>query len=69
MGTVWVLFLEEPDTYDVGTHMEVLEIFAEREDAERARGSLIGKPKNRSWPHSSSVWEPYDLEIEERKVR
>lgn len=61
---------DEPDSYDIGTHMEPMETFARREDAERAREALIGLPRypDRSWS-SWNLWHSHDLEIEEVTVR
>lgn len=63
---VYVLMGEEPDSYDVGTHMAPLEMFAKREDAERVRNFLVGLPQA---PQRSYIWWPDDLEIEEVAVR
>lgn len=65
---VYALMGEEADSYDVGTHLEVVDIFAKREDAEHVREMLIGKQRRQvswdTWP-----WRADQLEIEEWTVR
>lgn len=67
MATVWGLFMTVPDTYDVGDHQELAEVFADQSEAERVRDLLIGK-----LCHHWSVrtrWQPGDLDITLLTVR
>jgi hypothetical protein len=65
---VYVLMSEENDSHDVGTHLEIVDIFVKREDAEHVRGMLIGKRRHQvSW--GEWLWYADQLEIEEWEIR
>lgn len=66
---VYALTFEEDDdkddSYRIGSHEAVLDLFTRREDAERVAAELFGKPKTTygQWGHSDC------LNVKERKVR
>lgn len=64
---VFALIYDEDDTYDIGSHEAVMELFTDRETADRVADALLGNRKNR---HLSAVWGPYDgLEVREMEIR
>ena len=65
--TIYVLMADMPDTHDVGSHDELLEIFTERATAEFVISCLIGKPVKQEWNGADGwrKWSDYDFEIEE----
>lgn len=68
---IYALMGEENDSYDVGTHLEVVDMFVLRTDAERVRNELIGKSKvpRGTWDKHPPKWHDYELEIEEFTLR
>lgn len=66
---VYALMTEEPDSYDIGTHLELQEVFAERKVAERVKAELVGKLRNPVCLTSMQRWDEYEIEIVEVTVR
>lgn len=69
---VFALMVDVDDSYDIGTHQEVFELFTDRAIAEHAMEGLIGKPRKELRPYRDSptwVWSKRDFEIEEMTLR
>ncbi len=68
---VYALVFEEDDSFDVGSHEEVHELFADREAAERVVDGLIGKSRRQQFNGVASrfTWLPSDVSVQEMKVR
>lgn len=64
---VYALIFQENDTYDVGCHDTVIQLFTSLETAEAALSGLMGKPK--LYYHVAGRWGSRDdLEIREMSV-
>lgn len=64
---VYALIFQEDDTYDVGCHEAVIQLFTSLETAEVALSGLIGKPK--LYYHVADTWGSRDdLEIREMSI-
>lgn len=65
----YVLIEDEDDSYDVGSHDAVMQLFADRAAAERVMAELIGKVRFMDPYRSRELWRDCDLSIEEMPVR
>lgn len=66
---VFALVEDEDDSYDVGSHDAVMQLFADRADAERVMAELMGKVRFTDPYRLCELWRPRDLRIQEMTVR
>jgi len=65
----FALVEQEDDTYDVGSHDAVMQLFTARTDAERVMAELIGKVRFTDPYRSRELWRDHNLSIQEMTVR
>lgn len=66
---VFALVEDEDDSYDVGSHDAVMELFADRADAERVMAELIGRVRFTDPYRCRDLWHEHDLSVQEMTVR
>lgn len=66
---LYALMNEEYDSYDVGTHLELCELFADRAVAEQVIAGLVGKQRYQLSYSTTTAWRSSDFEIQEYEVR
>lgn len=69
--TVHVIMVDTPDSYDIGSHDEPLEMFADRDMAKFVIGHLIGMPSKQEWDGGNGwrKWSDHDFEIKTFTLR